>query len=420
MNKVIYVKDNKLNLSKLRPSQRGFVKSDKLHSGIVGGYQSGKSLSAVCKCITKQLISPGVPIAYYLPTYGLIEDMLVPKFKQLLSDADISFNHNKQESKLITPYGEIWMRSMDNPDRIVSYSVGYSLIDEVDVVHPNKRIESIQRISSRNSYKKDSKNCIDFVSTPEGFTYMYDFFVKNANNNKILYELDTLDNIDNLGEGYIDGLMEMYDEVQLQAYLHGQFVNLNARNSYYKFDREFNNSDEYLNNHETLYIGMDFNVGNMNAVIHVIRDKPIAVDEITKAYDTDQISEIIKERFPTNNIVVYPDASGRQRQTNADKTDIEILNQHGFQVKARSTNPFVSDRVKNMNRMFCNGKGERNYLINTRKCPVYTEALERLANDKNGVPDKNSGFDHITEAGGYFIYYEYPLKRKREFKVNKR
>ena len=69
-----------------------------------------------------------------------------------------------------------------------------------------------------------------------------------------------------------------------------------------------------------------------------------------------------------------------------------------------------------MNRMFMNGKGEIGYKVNTRKCVDYTEALERMPYDKNGNPDKTSGFDHITDAGGYFIYYEYPLKKKKSIK----
>ena len=410
----------KLNLSKLHANQKAFVRSNKLHTGIVGGYQSGKSTSTAIKAITKLLQDPGVPIAYYLPTYGLIDDMLIPKFTQLFEKINIKFNHHKQDSKIICPYGEIWMRSMDYPDRIVSYSVGYSIVDEVDVVHPNKRVNAIKRISSRNSYKKSTKNCIDFVSTPEGYTYMYNFFVKNANDNKILYELDTLDNKDNLGEGYIDGLKEQYDEKQLQAYLHGKFVNLTSGTVYYNFDRNLNHSDEYLKDNDTLYIGMDFNIGNMHAVVHIIKRNPIAVDEITKVYDTSAMILVIKERYPKNRIIIYPDSSGKNRSTNADITDIELLKQAKFNLKYNSTNPHVSDRVKNMNRMFCNGKGERNYFVNNIKCPEYTEALERMPNDKNGIPDKTSGFDHITEAGGYFIYKEYPLKQRKPFKVKRR
>ena len=410
---MIFIDDNgKLNLSKLHDNQKAFIKSKYLHTGIVGGYQSGKSTVAFIKVICHLLQYPGVPIAYYLPTYGLFEDMLIPKANQLFGNINVSFKHDKVHSKIITDYGEIWMRSMDNPDRIVSYSVGYSVVDEVDVVHPNKRADAMKRIASRNSYKKNTPNQIDFVSTPEGFAYMYQFFEKNANENKLLLRLSTLANEDNLADGYIQGLREQYTADQLKAYLNGEFVNLTSGTVYYKFDRFTNNSNRIAKDNEILYVGMDFNIGNMSAVVHVVDDIPIAVDEITKVYDTSNMCNLLIEKYPNNRIIVYPDASGKNRKTNASETDIEIIKENGFTVRARNSNPPVDDRIKNMNRMFCDGNGKINYKVNTVKCQEYTEALERMPYDKNGQPDKTSGFDHITEAGGYFIYYEYPLRPK--------
>lgn len=405
--------DNNLNLSKLHDNQKEFILSTHLHTGIVGGYQSGKSEAAVAKCIVHLIMHPHVPIAYYLPTYGLFEDMLIPKFERNLPRIGIPYTHNKQHSKIITPYGEVWMRSMDNPDRIVSYSVGYSLVDEVDVVHPNKRKDAMKRIASRNSFKKKTPNQIDFVSTPEGFAYMYEFFVKNSNGNKKLLKLSTLANEENLADGYIQGLREQYTADQLKAYLNGEFVNLTSGTIYYKFDRIQNNSNRIATGHETLYVGIDFNVGNMSAVIHVVDNTPIAVDEITGGQDTEDVCNILKQRYPTNRIIVYPDSSGKNRSTNADETDIQILKKAGFMTKYKNTNPLVSDRIKNMNRMFLNGQGIVGYKVNTVKCPEYTEALEKMAYDKNGNPDKSSGFDHLTDAGGYFISFEYPIKEKR-------
>jgi hypothetical protein len=410
---MIYVdENNKLNLSKLHENQKRFIKSTHLHTGIVGGYQSGKSVAATVKTITHLLRYPGVPIAYYLPTFRLFDDMFIPKIKDMLELINIHYKVNQHKAKIITPYGEIWMRSMDTPDSIVSYSVGYSIVDEVDLVHPNKRDHAMKRISSRNSYKKDTPNQIDFVSTPEGFAYMYDFFVKKANDNKLLLRLKTDDNAVNLAKGYIQGLAEQYTKEQLRAYLDGEFVNLTTGTIYYKFDRKVNHSDRIIQKYDTLSIGMDFNVGNMSGIVHVIDNIPIAAEEIIGVYDTSEMCNVIKERYPTNRIIVYPDASGKNRSTNATKTDIQILEEAGFIVKARSTNPPVKDRITNMNRMFCNGQNEIGYLVNTHKCPEYTEALEKMPYDKNGNPDKSSGFDHCTDAGGYFIYYEYPLLKQ--------
>lgn len=403
-------KNGNLNLSLLHENQQQFIKSKYLHTGIVGGYQSGKSTAAAIKAIIHLLRFPQVPIAYYLPTYRLFDDMLLPKLRGLFEEINILFTHQKQTSKIITPYGEIWMRSMDNPDSIVSYSVGYSIVDEVDVVHPNIRDDAMKRIASRNSFKKSEANQIDFVSTPEGFAYMYNFFEKNHNENKLLLRLKTGDNEENLADGYIQGLREQYTEEQLKAYLNGEFVNLTTGTVYYKFDRKINHIDKIAGKNDTLYVGMDFNVGNMSAVIHIIQDRPYAVDEFTQVFDTEQMCSMLREKYPTNHIIVYPDASGSQRNTATTKTDIGIIKQAGFSVRVKDSNPPVNDRIKNMNRMFCNGKNEISYMVNTHKCPEYTEALERMAYDKNGSPNKSSGFDHITDAGGYFICYEYKLR----------
>jgi hypothetical protein len=335
--------------------------------------------------------------------------MLIPKLEQIFEKLEIKWKHNQQKAKVVTPFGEIWMRSMDSPDTIVSYSVGYSVVDEVDLVHPNKREKAMQRISSRNSYKKATPNQIDFVSTPEGFAYMYQFFVKNKNENKLLLNLKTQDNAENLADGYIQGLREQYTREQLEAYLNGQFVNLTSGTVYYNFDRFSNNSQRTIKPTDTLHIGIDFNIGNMSAVVHVIdNNTPIAVDEIVKAHDTNQLCNLIKQRYSGHRIHCYPDASGGNRSTNADKTDLQIIESFGFKVNTRSKNPIVLDRVKNANRMFLNSNGERKYFVNVLHCPEYAEALEKLAFDKNGQPDKTSGFDHETDAATYFLHYMFP------------
>ena len=60
-----------------------------------------------------------------------------------------------------------------------------------------------------------------------------------------------------------------------------------------------------------------------------------------------------------------------------------------------------------MNMMFRKG-----YKINRHKCPAYAQSMEQQAYDSNGVPDKKSGFDHIADAGGYYIFtYSKPRNR---------
>ena len=405
-------KNGYINLYKLHESQKQFIKSKFLHSGIVGGYQSGKSTAAAIKAILHLVQYPGVPIAYYLPIFRLFDDMLIPKLGELFESLGIQYKHNQQKSKIVSEYGEIWMRSMDSPDTIISYSVGYSIVDEVDLVHVNKRSAAMKRIASRNSYKKDTANSIDFVSTPEGFAYMYDFFIKKSNKHKKLFKLKTGDNEANLSSGYIQGLREQYTDEQLRAYLNGEFVNLNSGTVYNHFDRFNNNTDVTISENDNIIIGMDFNIMHMAAVVFVYKSGVMyAVNEFVDMYDTFAMIEAIKSHYPDRQIRVYPDASGANKNTSGT-SDINLLTQAGFKVIVPSKNPFVKDRVNTMNMSFQDNFGRIRQYVNTNRCPVYTQCLEQQTY-KNGEPDKTSGFDHILDAAGYAVHSILSLKPER-------
>jgi hypothetical protein len=159
---------------------------------------------------------------------------------------------------------------------------------------------------------------------------------------------------------------------------------------------------------------MDFNVTNMSAVIHVLReDEPHAVMELTGIYDTPTMAQVLKDRYQGHRIMVYPDASGNARKTvNASESDHAILRAAGFQVCVNSRNPRVKDRILAVNHMI-NNQGSRRYMVNPETCPSLVEALEKQSYDKNGEPDKKSGFDHVIDAAGYFVVYRYPIMHNR-------
>lgn len=388
--------------------QLDFIQSNHRHTGLVGGFRSGKSHAGVIKTVKKKLSLPGVDVAYYLPSYQLIKDIAFPKISALLTQLGITYQLNQSDKNFITPYGRIIMRSMDNHELIVGYEVGYSLIDEADILPLDKMEQVMLKIIARNSVKTiGNNNATDFVSTPEGYRFLYNFFVKNSNENKLLIRAKT-ENNPFISEDYIKALEAEYTPSQLQAYLNGEFVNLTSGNVYNEFSRERNHTDREPTDKDILHIGMDFNITKMNAVVHVI-DGAIgkAVDEIVNKYDTRSMCQYIKETYPKNRIVVYPDASGGSRKTSSSETDLQIIKSFGFMIKADDKNPAVKDRTNTMNNCF----HKNNYQVNVNRCPTYTQALEQLGY-KNGEPDKQSGLDHITEAGGYFVHKIFSKKTK--------
>lgn len=392
----------------LFPHQEDFIFSDATHTALIAGYGAGKSHAGVAKTTLKKLDFPGIPVAYYLPTYGLIRDIAFPKFSQMLAEMRIPFRLNKSDKDIHTPYGIIHLRSMDKPESIVGYEVGYSLIDETDILPKDKMTDVFTKIVGRNRLKlpDGSINKTDVVGTPEGFKWAYDFFVKNTKGNRKIVKGKTSDNF-TLPDTFVDTLREVYTEEQLLAYLEGEFVNLNFGSVYKMFDRLIHHSDRTVRDKDVLHIGMDFNISDMHAVVNVVDGEvSTAVDEFVKKFDTEEMCESIKQRYPHHKVYVYPDASGSSRKTSSSKTDHDIIKRAGFVLKTNKRNPFVRDRINSMNASFKN----MTQLINTDACPVLTEALEQQV-FKNGEPDKESGHDHITEAQGYFKAWDSQVHR---------
>jgi phage terminase large subunit len=385
--------------------QAEFIESEALHTGLIGGYGSGKSFAGVLKTCIK-LTQNKTNCAYYLPTYSLIKDIAFPKFAETLSMLNIRYSINKSDKDIITPFGEIKLRSMDNPDSIVGYEVGYSLIDEADILATDKMNDIFARVIGRNRAinKNNQLNQTDLVGTPEGFKFAYNFFSQNKPN-RVLIKGKTKNN-PFLPESFIETLKDTYTAQQLDAYLDGEFVNLTSGTVHSDYDIINNHSDREIQPNDILHIGMDFNITNMSAVIHVIENGlPIAVAEEAGLYDTKSMANRIKEKYANHTIIVYPDASGKNRHSSGE-TDHNILRSARFQVFSMPTNPFVKDRVNTMNMMFRKG-----YKVNRFKCPQYSQSLMQLAYNKGGEPDKTSGFDHLCEAGGYFIYYQFSNTR---------
>lgn len=419
----------------LTAPQFDFVEAPEQFPAFVGGFGSGKTHAGIWRALRLKLAYPGQNVAYYLPTYDLVARMAFPRFEETLSKIGLRFKTNKNEAVVdIENRGSIIMRTMDVPARIVAYEVADSIADELDTLPIEKARDVWQKIIARNRQKKPdgSLNTVGVATTPEGFRFVYERWKRNPAPGYRLIKATTMSNAANLPDGYIESLQASYPPNLLQAYLDGEFVNLTSGSVYAEFDRELNSSSETIQTSEPLHIGMDFNVGKMTAIVHVLRDgDPHAVDELTGILDTPAMIAAIKSRYVGHSILVYPDASGNSRKSNnASESDIALLRAAKFNVLVAPSNPAVKDRVLAFNQMICSHaeegvnplglemRGERpvrrRYRVNADKCPVLVECLEKQAYDKNGEPAKDGDLDHAPDAAGYFISYRYPVRGRAQ------
>lgn len=420
---------------KLLQHQWDFVNdSSTRYLGMVCGFGAGKTKGFCYKTIHLASLNVGYTGAILEPINTMLHDVLIPEFEDCLLECGIPYKYRASplpEFRLDFAHGSttILVRSGENYRRLAGLNLAFFGVDECDTIKKETAAAMWRMLQSR--LRRGAVYQGYATSTPEGFGFMYDFFKKNGDQpDRRLITGKTYDNF-YLPPEFIASLEANYPPELIRAYLNGEFVNLTAGQIYHKFDRRLNHSGltiediiasnsgrvDIYGRHlplPTLHVGMDFNINKMAAIIHIIDDiGPVAVDEVINARDTEEMVNILKERYSQFSIAVYPDSSGKNR-SHADAsapTDHAILRNAGFSVHVGSTNPPVKDRINSMNMMFQAADGTRPYRVNTNRCKRYTETLEQQTYNDNGVPDKSNDTDHPNDAGGYFINTKFPFKR---------
>jgi len=381
----------------------------------VGGFGSGKTFVGCLDLLIFFGQNPGTRQGYFGPSYPSIRDIFFPTFEEAAHLMGFTCDIRESNKEVHVRrngryYGTVICRSMDRPSTIIGFKISRALVDEIDTLPKAKAKQAWNKIIARLRLKIDGvENGIGVTTTPEGFMFVYEQFALNPTERYSMVQASTYENERYLPEDYIDSLIETYPEGLISAYLDGQFVNLTAGTVYRSYDRKSNDSSESIQPGEPLLIGMDFNKGKMAACVFVKRDQAYhCVDEVKEGLDTPWMADLIHERWQRkgHKITIYPDASGQNASSKgASVSDIAILKQKGFSIRAKSTNPRVRDRINSVNKCF----ETASVFINSARCPETARCIEQQAYDSNGEPDKKSGLDHQVDAFGYFCAYEFPI-----------
>jgi hypothetical protein len=399
--------------------QAEFLNLPNRFCAFVGGFGSGKTHALAMGICANKWAAPKVLTSYYAPTFKHVKRIFYPKIEAVAHSmglkAKIKIGNNEVQYYNGRQYrGTTLCDTMENPSSIVGTEAGRIAIDELDILSANNAEMAWNKIIGRARASQGIvANRVDVGTTPEGYKFVYNRFKAENRPDYAYVEASTFENEANLPPGYIQSLLDTYPEYLIKAYLEGKFTNLTSGTVYRQYDRKSHNSVETIMSGEPLYIGQDFNVCNMASCVFVKRDNGLhAVDQLVGVYDTPSLIKTIASRYGQREIFIYPDASGKNRATvDASMSDIALLKQAGFIVRVNLSNPSVKDRVLSINLAFDKGL----LWINSSKCKDVVDTLEKHAYDKNGEPDKSSGYDHMGDALGYVVVKEYPIKGRPGF-----
>jgi phage terminase large subunit len=227
-------------LSNFRESESG-----NWAEAIVSGFGAGKTHTLSSVAVVMIAENPGVHIGMYSATFDLLKLVNIPSLEKVLLSLGLDYTINKADMIMTLPQfgSKIVLRSMDNPARIIGYEHGHALVDELDTMSRSKAEEAWNQIIARNRQKLPrGRNKVGVGTTPEGYKFVYHKWHKNPPAGYRMIKARTVDNI-HLPPEYVQNLLDTYPSQLIEAYLEGEFVNLNGNAVYHGFNRFENNTN---------------------------------------------------------------------------------------------------------------------------------------------------------------------------------
>ena len=393
----------------LSEAQKTIARDNHRFKVVIAGRRFGKTHLAIRE-LCKAARIPDRQVWLVAPTYRQAKQIVWKKLKKRLQDLNWAERINESELSIQLKNGSvISLKGADNADSLRGVGLDYLVMDEFADIDPAAWYEVLRPTLA------DTQGSALFIGTPKGIgNWSHDLYQLPTEQPDIWasWQYTTIDG-GRVPPEEIEQARQDLDERTFRQEFLATFETYAGR-IYYAFDRKQNVLQLTDPNLTILHIGIDFNIDPMSAVIAVQAGKKlICLDEIRMfSSNTQELVDEIKARYPTSKIFAYPDPAARQRKTSAGgQTDLTILQNAGFVVKAPQAHTPVRDRINAVNSRLCDSTGER-HLILTPACKYTIEGLERHTYKEGTVqPDKDSGYDHQMDALGYMVDYLYPVRR---------
>ncbi len=378
---------------------------------VIAGRRFGKTHLAIRELAYHARL-PKQEVWYVAPSYKMAKNIVWRKLKNRLSDLNWVQKHNETELTLFLKNSSmICLKGADNYDSLRGVGNNFIVLDEFADIDAEAWYETLRPTLS------DTEGKALFIGTPKGISnWSYELFQNCEGNPGWKNFTFTTEQGGWVKPEEIDAARRDLDERTFRQEYQATFETYAGR-IYYAFTRQHNVIEATPSEIDvrTVYIGMDFNVSPMSAVIAIRnKDDLVVVDEIRMfSSNTDEMISEIKQRYASSKIWVYPDPASRQRKTSAgSNTDLTLLQNAGFVVKCPNQHTPVRDRINAVNARLCDSTGQRHLYI-TNKCKYTIESLERQTyKEGTSQPDKDGGWDHMNDALGYLVDYLFPLRRE--------
>ena len=392
----------------LSPAQQTIIEAPQRFKVVIAGRRFGKTHLAIRQLAFHARLPFQTVWAVY-PSYRQAKMVAWKKLKQRLLDLRWVGKVNETELTLDLKNGStISLKGADNHDSLRGVGLDYLVIDEFADIQPDAWYETLRPTLS------DRQGHALFIGTPKGLNWAHDLYSNAIEfpTEWSSFQFTTIDGGRVPLEEIEQARRELDERTFRQEYL-ASFETFSGR-VFYAFDRVKHLKPYTGELPRELFIGMDFNVDPMSAVVlaKLPNNQLHIIDELRIfGSNTDEMVSEIKSRYPNNAIVCLPDPAGAQRKTSAGgRTDHTILRQANFRVIAPMSHNSIRDGINAVNSKLLSSTGVIGLYVDPR-CKYAVETFEKYTyKEGTSQPDKTSGFDHLADAIRYAIDYLAPIR----------
>ena len=385
---------------KIDGKRREILNDPSRYKIVSSGRRFGKSYFSVLFLLNKPLEANERRWIVF-PTYRQAKMVSWNLLKSIFANKQATINETELSITLDNG-AKIELKGADKPDSLRGVSTTMVVMDEYAFMKENVWGEIIQPTLA------ESRGEALFVGTPSGLNHFYDLFVKGQSENSDYksWQFTTLDG-GFISEEEVENAKKNLDKRTFQQEYEASFLTA-ANRCAYNFSRDIH--CRVMEKSPRMFWGIDFGVASYMTAILMCENTAGEVyvfDEIgLQNSNTFELAKLMQ--LKGRGLPVYPDPAGKARTSNSTKSDHKLLQEAGFTVISKKSNPTQKDRMNALNRMLEDATGKHKLFINP-KCTKTIRDLE-LCTLENGQMLKTETLSHFLDGLMYPIEYRYGFK----------
>lgn len=417
-------------LTQAKEVHRRYWQCEKRFIAVAAGRRSYKTEIAKRKAIKRLLLTPG---SYFAgaPTRDQAKKIFWEDFKQLIPKDWVTKVHETSLTIDVANGSRLTVLGMDRPERIEGSMWHGGLLDEIASMKAHTWYNHVRPVLS------DTNGWCIFTGVPEGRNFFEKIYSTAKDPSEEEWEAFEWTSEIVLSPSEIESAKRTLDPLTYaQEYL-GSFVDFQGR-AYYSFDIEKNCRPLEYNPSKDLIFCFDFNVSP--GVASIIQEQEIdghmstcVIDEvfIPKNSNTERVCVKLLEDWGHHQgeVFLYGDATGGARKTSAlSGSDWDIIWMNLSSVfsgrltqRVPKVNPSERARINAVNSRCCTSDGTRRLYVDPVRASRTKEDFDgsSVLEGSGGQLDKsmngpNKDYTHLTDAIGYYVEYEYPVRGQEE------